>query len=552
MSGAHKILVLSITRLGDIVQSIPFFRRLRLRHPDAEIHALVEGCFADAMQLVPEVDQVRTVRLENLIPNLASGRTQNLMLATSFYRELISDLKAERYNEVWNLTHTRPSMVLNALLAGEGGRGVTLDGHGLQRVNSPWLLYFFATNLARPWCQFNLVDIYANCVNGVEWGAGRDLSFREDAVPSRANAKLSGCVRIALHPGASQKSKQWPTAAYRRVAEKLTRSRPCEIVLIGARRDASLSEAFRGISHVVNAIGQTSVPGLASLLSSCDLFISNDSGPMHVAAAVKTPVIAVTIGSALGSETAPYGEGHLVIEPDSPCFPCSPQHTCHNVACARRVSADAVASLAEWRLGRHDAPPPEDLAGTRVYRTGFSERDSCLELVRLFCVQPFERDELQRLARVLWLSVLEHRPFDLSSVGVRTGAALVNAARAAAPMARELGEIARELARAAENPSAMMPVIEEFGSRMQYGETGLARILKRHGLLWSLLAYATIARASLTAHDLRAQACETAGLYDSLARFLQPLARISETTSLNKVMVTPLTGDNHENLSERV
>jgi len=552
MSQPPKILVLSITRLGDIVQSVPFFRRLRLRHPDAQIHVLVEQCFADVMHLVPEVDRVHTVKLEDLIPNLSSGRKQNLLEATSFYRDLISDLKALHFDEVWNLTHTRPSMVLNFLLAGERGQGVTLDDHGLQRVNSPWLRYFFATNLARPWCQFNLVDIYANCVRGVEWGAGRNLSFRADAVPPRRNASRGARLRIALHPGASQKSKQWPPQSYRSVAEKLAGNFSCEIVLIGGRRDESSAEIFRGIPRLVNAIGQTSVPGLASLLSSCDLLISNDSGPMHVAAAVKTPVIAVTLGSALGSETAPYGEGHLVVEPDSPCFPCSPQHTCSDITCAQRISADAIYALATWRLGLADSPPPDDMAGMRVYRTRFSQEDFCLELERLACGQPLERDELHRLARPAWLSLLEHGALDMPPAGTCAPASLTYAAGSAARIARELRETAATLAGAAAKKPAELPVIEQLGDLMRRREAELAQVLSRHGLLRSVLAYSTIARASLEGCDLSAQAGETAELYGSLSRFLQSLTCLAKPASSDKLMATCLTEDNHENLSERV
>ncbi|MDD5088717.1 MAG: hypothetical protein PHI18_07965, partial [bacterium] len=159
MPSPERILVLSLTRMGDIIQSIPFFRRLRLRHPQAEIHVLVEQCFADVMRMVPGVDVIHEVRLEDLLPNLQSGARGNIHDATVYYRQWVESLRALRFSEVWNLTHTRPSMVMNFLLAAEQGQGVTLDRLGLQRVNSPWLAYFFATNLARPWCQFNLASI---------------------------------------------------------------------------------------------------------------------------------------------------------------------------------------------------------------------------------------------------------------------------------------------------------------------------------------------------------------------------------------------------------
>jgi ADP-heptose:LPS heptosyltransferase len=545
-----KILVLSITRMGDLVQSIPFFRRLRLRNPDSEIHILVENCFADVARLIPELNQIHTVTLEDLLPNLAAGRNHNLAEATSYYRDLVGKLKHERFGEIWNLTHTRPSMVLNFLLANENGRGVTLDGYGLQRVNSPWLIYFFAANLARPWCQFNLVDIYANCVNGVEWSAGRDLSFRSGAVSAYQPAWRTEPARrrrIALHVGASQKSKQWPTAAYRQVAERLARNPETEIVLIGGRRDQAIADEFAAITGVVSAIGQTDVPELASLLSSCDLLISNDSGPMHVAAAVKTPVIAVTVGSALGSETAPYGEGHLVIEPDSACFPCSPQLTCNHTACAARIPVDAVAVLAQWRLGLRNAPPPDDLAGMHVYQTGFSPQDGCLSLSRLFNAIPSERDELNRLMRPAWLAVLEKRAYERADVAVP--AELAQGAKAAVPLARRLQSMARQLASAAEHASHSLSAVENLGRLISRAESEITTVLNRHGLLRSLLAYMTIARASLTADDLQNQARETAGIYQRLSRLLSPIAGFETMEEINEISASSLIEDSHENLS---
>lgn len=551
MPHSSKILVLSITRMGDLVQSIPFFRRLRLRHPDSEIHILVEHCFADVARLIPDVDQVRTVRLEDLIPNLAAGRSQNLSEATSYYRDLIGSLKHERFREIWNLTHTRPSMVLNFLLAGEDGRGVTLDGYGLQRVNSPWLIYFFATNLARPWCQFNLADIYANCVTGVEWNAGRDLSFRPDAISNRwkSGRERKSRHRIALHAGASQKSKQWPAAAYRSAAERLVRNPETEIILIGGLRDAAVAGEFAAIPGVVNAIGQTDVPELASLLSSCDLLIGNDSGPMHVAAAVKIPVIAVTVGSALGSETAPYGKHHLVVEPDSACFPCSPHHACIDTACAARIPADVIAALAEWRLGLRNAPSPDDLTGLRVFQTGFSPRDKCLTLTRLFSAKANERDELNRLMRSAWLAVLEGNSAEIEREDVAVPADLSRWAAIAEPLARQLQGMAQQLEHAAEHAPRSLRTIENLGRLMRSKESEITTALNRHGLLRSLLAYATIARASLTADDLRDQARETAGIYARLSRLLRPVAGYERTEKFDKISASSLIEDSHENLS---
>ncbi|HEY3295784.1 MAG TPA: glycosyltransferase family 9 protein [bacterium] len=546
MPSQSKILVISLTRMGDIIQSIPFFRRLRLKHPDAEIHMLVESCFTDVAALVPGVDAVHAVKLEDLLPCLGAGKALDLARAVSFYRTFVDKLRNQNFTEVWNLTHTRPSMVLCNLLAGEQGRGVTLDREGLQRVNSPWLRYFFATNLARPWCQFNLVDIYANCVDGVEWTAGRDLQV--DLPAASCSGTTTAAHWIAIHPGASQQAKQWPVAQYREVARRLAKHSDVEFVLIGGRSDAPLAREFEGIPRVRNLIGKTSVPQLALLLSHCRLLLSNDSGPMHIAAAVGTRVIDLTVGSALAGETAPYGEGHLVVEPDSDCFPCSPHGACPSQPCAARISAETVAALTELELGMRSSLAPDDLGGCRVYRTRFSQADGLLELERLFSRTACVRDDVNAFARPAWLSALEGR-------GVGAAASrfvptdLMAAAQRAQDAAMQIEDLAAQIARAATSAHADIEAIQRWGAALTGQEELLRTALQSHGLLRSARAYTDIARASLAGGTLADQASETADIYHMLGALLRHIAGAAPTLEINNSHITYSREDAHANLA---
>ena len=74
---------------------------------------------------------------------------------------------------------------------------------------------------------------------------------------------------------------------------------------------------------------------------------------MHIAAAVDTKVIAITLGSALGSETAPYGDNHWVIEPRVECFPCSAERVCKIQHCANNIKVGHIVELVD-----HCPPPP--------------------------------------------------------------------------------------------------------------------------------------------------------------------------------------------------
>lgn len=542
-----KILILSLTRMGDIVQSIPFVRRLRLRNPDAEIHVLVEQCFADVAGFLPDVAAMRTVRLEDLLPALESGPRQNLQAAAAFYREFVTELRAEAYDEAWNLTHTRPAMVLNYLLTAEQGRGVTLDRSGFQLVNDPWLIYFFATNLARPWCQFNLVDIYANCVSDVPWHGGREMRIDPAAYAGDEFPRRSAVIQIAIHPGASQPAKQWPLRQFRQLAERLVQRSDLELLLIGGPRDKALAAEFHGVPRLTNWIGKTTPRQLAQLLANCQMLISNDSGPMHVAAGVGTPVIAITVGSALGSETAPYGDGHCVIEPDSACFPCPADRPCAAPSCGSLITSEAVYAVAAEMFRWSGNPSAAVLSGSRVYRTRISPVDGLLELQRLHSASEMPRDLLNAAARQAWLNVLEPG-LPVERKTPRLDEVLrkpwLNACRSAAMLAG----LAAQLERAAAHPERRIVTIEHLAELLRFEEAKLERLMRGDALLNSFWVYAEISRASLHGNDLAAQAAATAAIYRSLQRLLKAmLGNLRPTSDIQSE--SSIVEEHHENLA---
>ena len=554
MPAVKKILVLSLTRMGDIVQSIPFFRRLRIKHTEAEIHVLVEECFKEVAGFLPCVDKIHTVRMEDLLPALATDQSGNLSRGLVFYRGFIESFKSEHYDDVWNLTHTRPATVVNFLLAGENGKGVTLDENGFQKVNAPWLKYFFATNLARPWCQFNLVDIYANCVDGIDPRAGRSLNIQVDRTfDDNFNLKDidSSKKTVALHMGASQKAKQWPLERFLHVAESLLQSSNYNIVLIGSAKDSKLGDRFNSLPGVSNLIGKTSPRELAAVLRDCDLIITNDSGPMHIAAAVGTKVIAITVGSALGSETAPYGEGHLVLEPDMECFPCSPNNPCPVSTCAMHIKPEVVTDLTHWILHQSaPGPQPRNLQGSRVYMTSRSPVDGMLTLKRLFSSHANERDTLHEIIRPAWLQVLT----GMDKGNVHEGSFNLQLAEDAAGAGRIVKDLLKQtecLIQFAQNKTISKSDILKTGKQIEDLDKRLSSYLGRQGILNSFLSFASISKASLSGSTLLEQAQETHKLYSQLEILINALTserkKSLHTENKTKKYIAEV---NHENYAQ--
>jgi hypothetical protein len=416
------------------------------------------------------------------------------------------------------------------------------------------LKYFFATNLARPWCQFNLVDIYANCVDGIDPRAGRSLNIAVDeSFDDNFNLKDTNSSKktVALHMGASQKAKQWPLESFLHVAESLLRSNNYHITLIGSAKDTKLADRFNGLPGVSNLIGKTSPRELAAVLRNCDLIITNDSGPMHIAAAVGTKVIAITVGSALGSETAPYGEGHLVLEPDMECFPCSPNNPCPVSTCAMHIKPEVVTDLTHWMLQQSaPGPQPRNLQGCRVYMTSLSPVDGMLTLQRLFSSHACERDTLHEIVRPAWLKVLNgtKKSYDCkSSINLQ----LAEDAAGASRIVKDLLKQTECLIQFAQNKTILKSEIVKTGKQIEDLDKKLSNFLRRQGILNSFLSFVSISKASLAGTSLLEQAQETHRLYLQLEILLNALSSERETTlhSENKTN-KDIAEVNHENYAQ--
>ncbi len=125
---------------------------------------------------------------------------------------------------------------------------------------------------------------------------------------------------VVIHPFTSDPVKQWPMERFKELAQRITQEMKVKVVLVGRVEDRGQSPSRTVPLEVIDLINKTSLVELATLLKRCSLLISCDSGPMHLAAAVGTPVLAL-FRNDLPGKTArrwgPWGEGHIVIEKSS-------------------------------------------------------------------------------------------------------------------------------------------------------------------------------------------------------------------------------------------
>lgn len=334
-----KVLILKPSSLGDVVQALPVARLLHRARPDAEIHwwlnrellPLLEGD-PDIARVIP-FDRKRLGRLSG-IPRLISH---------------LNTLRSERYDWVIDLQ----SLARSAFVSwyARGGFTIGLDD---RREGAP---AFYDQAVPRAGFTTHAVDWYLDVLRalgipvdrGFEWLPPRPEVFR--LLRCRIPAIEPDC--IALQPGARWDNKRWPLGHFRQLIGQLRSRLPrTQILILGGDGDRPLGAALAGEGRagVVDLTGQLDLQELIEVMRRVRALVTNDTGPMHIAAALGRPVVGL-FGPTEPARTGPYGPGHRILRHELPCSPCM-KSRCRwrdPIAClvgiAPRLVADEVVGL---------------------------------------------------------------------------------------------------------------------------------------------------------------------------------------------------------------
>ena len=411
-----KILIVNMTRMGDLIQTTPLIAGLKAAHPGYRVALLANQSFVEICALIPHLDALYTFDFDRTLREIMD---ENLSLADNFHscKALIDRLKAEHFDMVINLTHSKVSAVLVSMLNAPDVRGLALSRDGYRVIRHPWLNYFFNATLNREINRFNLVDIYSRS-GDVEDNGGRlllevpdeDRAFAADLF-GRGGVKEGDWV-VGFQPGASRSDRLWPAERFAAVGDLLTERYGAKIVLFGAPGEKPLGQAIRSgmRSEVIDAIGRTNLGQLAALTERCSVLVTNDTGTMHIATAMGAKILGLFLATARCVETGPYGEGHIVIEPEIPCRPCSHQVECIDPVCLDYVTVDHVlAGIEALRCSDRHEPPrigAGDFSRVRFLWSAFDEH-GLLEFIPLLAKPITKWDFFFDLYRAMWLRTLK-------------------------------------------------------------------------------------------------------------------------------------------------
>lgn len=373
-----QVLIVNITRMGDLVQMGTLLARLREEWPGVAVDLVVDRQFAPVASMLSGLRDIIAYDFHALIDESRACVKDVVEL----YREVsvwAGDLHERGYDRIINLTFNRPSALLADYVGAPDIRGARSAWDGGTVIDNPWMAYFTDIHQIRRINRFNLVDVYA--MGGSRPGSFAPLHVRPSTESvdwaKRFLSNPDGLNRqwIAVQAGASDVMKAWRPQYFGMTLARFSTQWDGGILFIGSPSEqgtiADVIRAYReagGRSTIKNAAGQTTLAQLVALLAACRLLLTNDTGPMHLAVGVQTPVIDLSVGHVDFQETGPYGPGHWVLQPDLECAPCGFEQVCSHQACKERLPIDAVAAVMQHVVGQ--GPLPVVMPGYRLYRSG--------------------------------------------------------------------------------------------------------------------------------------------------------------------------------------
>jgi len=310
-----RILVRSSNWLGDAVMSAPAVRAIKAGRPDAVVTVLSPAKLADFWRAMPEVDDVVEIAPKGNVFGVAWKIRGKFDVAILFPNSARSAL------EVW--------------LAGIPRR-VGYEGH-----KRAWMLNQIVSEPKKSKKAQRPQHHTARYMRIAEKIGAEpcDIIFPSQPRPV-------GRIRLGICPGAEYGgAKRWQPVRFRRMMQMVTKQIDCEWTIVGVEKDRQLAteieEDLRDV-ECTNLAGKTTLAQLIEVLRGLDVLVSNDTGTMHLAAALGVPVVAI-FGSTEPQLTAPLGENQIIIRHQVECSPCFLRECPLDFRCMDSITADEVA-----------------------------------------------------------------------------------------------------------------------------------------------------------------------------------------------------------------
>jgi ADP-heptose:LPS heptosyltransferase len=330
----RKILVFRIGHLGDTLVSLPAFWRIRDTFPDASISLLTNFDLHNPTLITPKDVLPKTGLFDDWIeyPSRGSGSAQRSKII-----KLLLNLRKRRYDAVFYLpprSRTKGQAARDTWFFRAAGIRRVFGKRSLEKHRLPLQSPPDAPAVISE-AEY-LIDCVSDAISGERSTHYKNDLLINDEERMAASSWLGSVIRpekdrhrlIAVAPGSKWASKIWDEGRYRDVVSQLVKQWGVTPVVFGGKEDREKGERLVAKwGSAANSCGELTVRQSAALLERCSLYLGNDTGTMHLAAAVGTKCVAVFAAIDLEGRWTPMGEGHQIFRTRVEC-----QH-CHTPSC---------------------------------------------------------------------------------------------------------------------------------------------------------------------------------------------------------------------------
>lgn len=330
----HNILIRSVNWIGDAIMTLPSIRLLKKNFRDSHISLLVRPSVKAVFEGNPDIDEFI------LYEDHYKGLVGRLRLA--------SELRKKKFTMALLFQNAFDAALITFLGGIQERIGYSRDGRGfLLTVPVPF---------DKDDRSIHHIDYYLNLIRYVI--GNKDLDYSDPYIyltleeRIRARKRLEGHRRpvLGINPGATYgDAKRWLPERFAEVAGWFIKDTGGTVIITGSVSERPIADKIikdinpdlRSSGLVYNLAGNTTLRELIAFISECDLYLSNDSGPMHIAYAVGTPLVAL-FGSTSPDLTGPRGEGDLILRADVGCNPCFKRRCDSDMMCMYGINSDDV------------------------------------------------------------------------------------------------------------------------------------------------------------------------------------------------------------------
>lgn len=320
-----KILIIKPSSLGDVVHSLPFLNAIKETFPFSEIHWLIAKGLEGLLENHPMVKKLWVINKDQW-KNLRKIKETAIE-----FKSLFKELEDESYDIVIDLQGLLRSGMLTYAT-----RASVRVGFKEAREGSS----LFYTHKIKGGREIHAVDRYLKIASAFGCKV-EDVKFPMPLIKeSESVKKLKKNIGdyAVLVPGARWKTKRWLPANFGKLASMLD----IKTLIVGSSSDAEIAKDIELCSggKALSMAGKTDIKELISIIRGARYVITNDSGPMHIAAALNIPVIAL-FGPTNPVRTGPYGKNNIIVKSDIECAPCYKKN-CKRVKCMDNISVEKV------------------------------------------------------------------------------------------------------------------------------------------------------------------------------------------------------------------